>query len=77
MKTASELFRKFLRHLLTILFGRIRCLKSLNTVSIEINEKNPLEHASTFKCLQYCVKVMQTIIDEYRDISAIFNKILP
>ena len=28
-------------------------------------------------CVQYCAKVMQTIIDEYRDISAIFNKILP
>ena len=27
--------------------------------------------------LQYCAKVMQTIIDEYRDISAIFNEILP
>ena len=27
--------------------------------------------------VQYCAKVMQTIIDEYRDISAIFNKILP
>ena len=27
--------------------------------------------------IQYCAKVMQTIIDEYRDISAIFNEILP
>ena len=27
--------------------------------------------------LQYCAKVMQTIIDEYHDISAIFNEILP
>ena len=30
--------------------------------------------------VQYCAKVMQTIIDEYReyrDISAIFNEILP
>ena len=27
--------------------------------------------------LQYCAKVMQMIIDEYRDISAIFNEILP
>ena len=30
--------------------------------------------------LQYCAKVMQTIIDEYReyrDISAIFDEILP
>ena len=27
--------------------------------------------------LQYCAKVMQTIIDGYRDISAIFNEILP
>ena len=25
--------------------------------------------------LQYCVKVMQTIINKYRDISAMFNKI--
>ena len=32
------------------------------------------------KKIQYCAKVMQTIIDEYReyrDISAIFNEILP
>ena len=29
------------------------------------------------KYLQYCAKVMQMIIDEYRDISAIFTKILP
>ena len=27
--------------------------------------------------IQYCAKVMQTIIDEYRDISAIFKEILP
>ena len=27
--------------------------------------------------VQYCAKVMQTIIDEYRDVSAIFNEILP
>ena len=27
--------------------------------------------------IQYCAKVMQTIIDEYHDISAIFNEILP
>ena len=26
--------------------------------------------------LQYCAKVMQMIIDEYLDISAIFNEIL-
>ena len=30
-----------------------------------------------FGDLQYCAKVMQTIIDEYREISAIFNEILP
>ena len=29
------------------------------------------------RCIQYCAKVMQMIIDEYRDISAIFNEILP
>ena len=29
------------------------------------------------RIVQYCAKVMQTIIDEYRDISAIFNEILP
>ena len=27
--------------------------------------------------IQYCAKVMQMIIDKYRDISAILNKILP
>ena len=37
-------------------------------------------HKCCATALQYCAKVMQTIIDEYReyrDISAIFNEILP
>ena len=27
--------------------------------------------------VQYCAKVTQTIIAEYRDLSAVFNEILP
>ena len=37
-------------------------------------------NGESYKQLKYCAKVMQTIIDEYheyRDISAIFNEILP
>ena len=43
------------------------------------DEECPIESTSTtdHTFIQYCAKVMQTIIDEYRDISAIFNEILP
>ena len=52
-------------------------MPALNSPRVNKTPKKKLEESSS---LQYCAKVMQMIINEYReycDISAIFNEILP
>ena len=57
-----------------------KCGVNDNKISLQISNFRRILKQAEFQYVQYCAKVMQTIIDEYReyrDISAIFNEILP
>ena len=64
-----------LLNIFSLCFSIILFLLFLSSIKIQLNGILVLNESSN---IQYCAKVMQTIIDEYReyrDISAIFNEI--